>query len=59
MALKDEKVFVVTGKKKASVRKETNAVSGKRVAIVLKNQNPKPPHVLSYQCHEVEVCRRK
>ena len=59
MALKVEKVFVTSGKKKASVRKETNAVSGMRVSIVRKNQNPKPPHRLSHQCHEVEVCRGK
>ena len=59
MALKEEKVFVTTGKTKASVRKETNAVSGMRVTIVHKNQNPKPPHLLSHQCHEVEVCRGK
>ena len=45
MALKEEKVFVTSGKKKASVRKETNAVSGMRVTIVRKNQNPKPPHL--------------
>ena len=34
MALKEEKVFVTSGKIKASVRKETNAVSGMRVTIV-------------------------
>ena len=38
-----EKVFVTSRKKKASVRKETNAVSGMRVTIVRKNQNTKPP----------------
>ena len=59
MALKEEQVFVACGKKKASVRKETNAVSGMRVTIVLKNQNTKPPHLPSLRCHEVEVCRRK
>ena len=59
MALKGEKVPVTSGKKKARVRKETNAVSGMRVTIVRKNQNPKPPHLLSHQFHEVEVCRRK
>ena len=59
MALKEEKVFVTSGKKKASVRKETNAVSGMRVATVRKNQNTKPPHLPSLRCHEVEVCRRK
>ena len=55
MALK-EKVPVTSGKKKASVRKETNAVSGMRATIMRKNQNTKPPHLLSHQCHEVEVC---
>ena len=57
--VKEEKVFVTSGKKKASVRMETNAVSGMRVTIVRKNQNPQPPHLLSRQCHEDEVCRRK
>ena len=46
-------------KGKASVRQETSAVSGMRVTIVRKNQNPKPPHFLSHQCHKVEVCRGK
>ena len=59
MALKEEKVHVTSGKKKASVRKETSAVSGMRVTIVPKNQNTLPPHPPSHQCHEVEVCRRK
>ena len=59
MALKEEKVFVNSEKKKASVRKENDAVSGMRVTIVHKNQNPKPPHLLGHQCHEVEVCRGK
>ena len=47
MALKKEKVFVSSGKKKASVRKETNAVSGMRVTIVHKNQTTMPPHLPS------------
>ena len=59
MALKEEKVLVTSGKKKASVRKETNAVSGMRVTIVHKNQTTMPPHLLSHPSHEVEVCRRK
>ena len=42
---------------KKPVRKETNAVSGMRVTIVHKIQNPKPPRILSHPCHEVEVCR--
>ena len=36
MALKEEKVFVTSGKKKASVRKETDAVSVTRPKIVYK-----------------------
>ena len=35
------------------------AVSGTRVTIVHKHQNPNPRHFPSRQCHEVEVCRRK
>ena len=37
--MKEDKVPVTSGKKKACVRKETNAVSGMRVTIVHKNQN--------------------
>ena len=59
MALKEEKVSVTSGKKKASVRRETSAVSGMKVTIVRKKQNPKPHHLLSHQCDEVEVCRGK
>ena len=59
MALKEEKLQVTSGKKKASVRKETSAVSGMSVTIVPKNQNTLPPHLLSHPSHEVEVCRRK
>ena len=59
MALKEEEVFVTSGKKKANVRKETNAVSGMRVTIVYKNLITMPPHLLSHPCHEVEVCRRE
>ena len=44
-------------KKKASVRKETSAVSGMRVTIVHKNQTTMPPHFLSQPYHEIEVCR--
>ena len=42
-------------RKKASVRKDTNAVSGMRVTIVHKNRHRKPPHLLSHPPHEVEV----
>ena len=59
MALKEEKVSVTSGKKKARVRKETVSVSGMRVRIVRKNQNRKQPHLPSHQCHEVGVRRRK
>ena len=59
MALKEEKVLVTSGKKKASVREETNAVSGMRVTIVRKTQNTLPPHLLSHPCHEVKLCRKK
>ena len=59
MALEEEKVPVTSGKKKASVRKETNAVSGMKVTIVPKNQDTLPPRLPSYQWREVEVCRRK
>ena len=57
-ALKEERVLVTGGMKLASVRKETNAVSGMRVTIVRKNQNNTlPPHLPSHPSHEVEVCR--
>ena len=46
-------------RKRASVRKETNAVSGMRVTIVPENQNTLPPHPPSHPSHEVEVCRRR
>ena len=44
--------------KKASARKETNSVSGKKVTIMPKNQITMPPHLPSHPCHEDEVCRR-
>ena len=59
MALKEEKVLVTSGKKKASFRKETIAVSGMRVTIVPKNQTTMPPRFLSHPSHEVESCRRR
>ena len=58
MAL-EEKVFVTSGKKKASVRNETDAVSVTRPKIMRQNQNTLPPRLLSHPCHEVEVCRGK
>ena len=47
------------GKKKASVRRKTSAVSGMRVMIVHQNRNRKPLYPLSHQLHEVDVCREK
>ena len=46
-------------KKKANVRRKTSAVSGMRGTIVHKNRHQMPPHFLSQQWHEVEVCRGK
>ena len=57
MALKEDKVSVTSGKKKASVRKETVAVSATIPKIVRKNQNTLPPRLLSQPYHEIEVCR--
>ena len=57
ISLKEEKVSVTSGKKKASVRKETPAVSATIPKIVRKNQNTLPPHLPSQPFHEVEVCR--
>ena len=54
--MKEEKISVSSGKKKASVRKETGAVSVTRPKIVHKNQNTLPPRLLSQPHHEVEVC---
>ena len=56
-ALKEGKVLITSGKKKASVRKETNAFSGMRVMITHKNQTTMPPHLPSHPFHDVEVCR--
>ena len=58
-ALKEEKVSVTSGKKKTSVRRETDAVSATRPKIVRKIQNTLPPHLLSQPYHEVEVCRAR
>ena len=57
MALKEEEVVVTSGKKKASVRRETSAVSATKLKIACKNQNTLPPHLLSQLNHEVEACR--
>ena len=44
---------------KTNVRMETSSVSGMRVTIVHKNRTRKPPHILSHQWQEVDVCRGK
>ena len=60
MVLKEEKGFVTSGKKKGSVRRETNVLSGMRVTIV-PSRHQKPHHTLSHkiQKREAEVCREK
>ena len=58
VALKEEKVFVTSVKEKASVRRETNVVSGMRVMIV-QNRHQKPHPPLSHQWHELEARREK
>ena len=60
MVLKEEKVFVTSGRKKGSVRRETNVVSGMRVTIV-RSRHRKPYHPLSHkiQKHEAAVSREK
>ena len=45
--------------KKASVRKETVAVSATIPKIVRKKQNTLPPHLPSQPFHEIEVCQRR
>ena len=59
MALKEEEVSVTSGKKKASGRKETDAVSATKPKIVRKTQNTLPPRFLRHPYHEIEVCRGK
>ena len=49
VVLKKEKVYVTSGKKQASVRKETSAVSRMRVMIVHQNRHRKPLHPVSHQ----------
>ena len=51
MALRKEKVSVTSGKKKVSVRRETNVVSGMRVTIV-RNRHQKPNHPLSHNLEQ-------
>ena len=51
-------MFVSSGKKKDSVRRETNVVSGMRVTSV-RSRDRKPRHPLSHQHKEVEVRREK
>ena len=59
VALKEEKEDVTSGKEKASVRRETRAVSGMRVMIVHQNRHRKPLHPLSHQWHEEKARRGK
>ena len=56
--VKEEEVFVTSGKKNSSVRRETNAVSSMRVTIV-QDRHQKPRHPLSHQHRGVEVRREK
>ena len=51
------KVAVSSGKKKTSVRKETDADSGTESKTVHKNQNTLSPRLLSQPLHKVEVSR--
>ena len=55
--MKEGEGICTSGKKKASVRKETDAASVTRPKIVHKNQNTLPPRFLSHPSHEVEVRR--
>ena len=48
---------VTSGKNKASVRKESDAVSATKPRTVHTNQNPKQPQFPSQPYHEVKVCR--
>ena len=57
--LKEEKAFATSGKKKASVRMETDADSATTPKTVRKNQNTLPPRLPSQPFHEVEVCQRR
>ena len=52
-------MLVTSGKNKASVRKETAAVSATILKIVRRNQNTLPPHLPSQPFDEVEVCRER
>ena len=58
MVLNEDKELAISGKQKVSVRGETDAVSGTRVAIV-RNRHPKPLHPPSHQHQEVEMRRGK
>ena len=59
VALKEEKEVAISGKQKASVRRETSAVSGMRVMIVHQKPTPKTAPPSQPQKHEVEVRREK
>ena len=58
MALKEKREFASGGKRKGSVREETNAVSGTK-DMKVQNRHQKPPHPLSHQHQEVEVRRER
>ena len=53
-------MFVPSGKKKGSIRRETSVVSSMRVTIV-QSRHQKPYHPLSHkiQKHVLGVCREK
>ena len=60
MMLREEEVFVTSGEKKGSVRKEINVVSGMRAAIVQsRHRKPPPPSEPHSSKHEAEASREK
>ena len=59
VALKDEKVPVTIGKKKASVRKESDAVSGMRVKIMQKTDTKSRHTFWGILVTGMELCRGK
>ena len=59
VALEEEKVYVTSGKKKASVRKESSAISGMRVTTVHQNRHQKPLHLNDMRWKYVEKKKRQ
>ena len=59
MALKEEKVFVTSGKKKGSVRRVTKEVSGMSNDRAKPTPKAAPPSEPQSSKHEVEACREK